>query len=250
MAILSRLPDYFEERGFRDPSDAFDGPFQYAMGTKLHFFDWLQSYPKDQKAFNTVMGISRLNRGEEWYEYYPVEKNLRAAGSEPLLVDVGGGLGHDLVAFKQKFPHLPGKLIVQDLPVVIDDVKELSPGIEAMKHDFFKPQPVENAKAYYLRGVLHDWPDKQAREILGNIRGAMSKHSILLLNENALPEDNVPLYPAEIDISMLVLFSSLERTQLQFKALLESAGFELVRIWTPKVMVPGSGTLFEAVLKQ
>ena len=249
MAILSRHPEYFEERGFRDPSDAFDGPFQYAMGTKLHFFDWLQSYPKDQKASNTVMGISRLNRGEEWYEYYLVEKNLRAAGSEPLLVDVGGGLGHDLVAFKQKLPHLPGKLIVQDLPVVIDDVKELSPGIEAMKHDSFKPQPVKDAKAYYLRGVLHDWPDKQAREILGNIRGAVSKHSILLLNENALPEDNVPLYPAEIDISMLVLFSSLERTQLQFKELLESAGFELVRIWTPKVMVPGSGTLFEAVLK-
>lgn len=250
MAILSRLPEYFEERGFRNPIDAFDGPFQYAMGTKLHYFDWLQSHPKDQKAFNTLMSISRMNRGDEWYEYYPVEEKLRAAGSEPLLVDVGGGLGHDLIAFKQKFPHLRGKLIVQDLPVVIDDVKDLSPGIEAMKHDFFKPQPVKNAKAYYLRTVLHDWPDKQAMEILSNIRGAMSKHSILLINENALPEENVPLYPAELDISMMVLFSSLDRTQSQFKKLLESAGFELVQIWTPKVMVPGSGTLFEAVIKQ
>ena len=107
-----------------------------------------------------MIGISRLNRGKEWYEYYPVDKNSRAAGSEPLLVDVGGGLGHNLVVFKQKLHHLPRKLIVQDLPVVIDDVKELSPGIEAMKHDFFKPQPVKNAKAYYLRPVLHDWPDK------------------------------------------------------------------------------------------
>ena len=98
--------------------------------------------------------------------------------------------------------------------MVIDDVKELPSGIEAMKHDFFKPQPVRNAKAYYLRTVLHDWPDKQAREILSNIRGTMSKHSILLINENALPDDNVPLYPAELDISMLVLFSSLERTKL------------------------------------
>ena len=49
---------------------------------------------------------------------------------------------------------------------------------------------------------------------------------------------------------MMVLFSSLEQTQSQFKELLESAGFQLVQVWTPKVMVPGFGTLFEAVLKQ
>ena len=78
----------------------------------------------------------------------------------------------------------------------------------------------------------------------------MGKHSKLLVNENALPEENVPLYPAELDISMMVLFSSLERTQSQFKELLESAGFRLVKAWTPKVMVPGSGTLFEAILQQ
>ena len=132
---------------------------------------------------------------------------MRAAGSEPLLVDVGGRLGHDLIAFKQKFPHLHGKLIVQDLPVVIDDVKDLSPGIEAMRHDFFKTQPVKNAKVYYLRTVLHDWPDKQTMEILSGIRGVMSQHSKLLINKIALPEENVPLYLAELDISMMVLFS-------------------------------------------
>lgn len=100
MAIFSRLPEYFEERGSRNPTDAFDGLFQYAMGTKLHFFDWLQLHPRDQKGFNTVMGISRMNRGDEWYEYYPVEANFGAAGSEPLLVVIGGGLGHDLIAFE------------------------------------------------------------------------------------------------------------------------------------------------------
>lgn len=129
-------------------------------------------------------------------------------------------------------------------------MKGLPSGIEAIKHDFLKPQPVRNAQAHYLRTVLHDWPDKQAREILKDIRGAMGKHSKLLINENALPGENVQLYPAELDISMMVLFSSLERTQSQFKELLESAGFQLVKICTPKVMVSGSGTLFEAILKQ
>ena len=61
MAILSKTPEYFEERGFHNPIDAFDGPFQYAMGTKLHYFDWLKSQPKHQSAFNSVMGIQRMN---------------------------------------------------------------------------------------------------------------------------------------------------------------------------------------------
>ena len=162
---------------------------------------------------------------------------------------MGGGLGHDLLVFKKAFPELPGRLIVQDLPVVIDDIKDLPYGIEAMKHNFFTPQPIKNARAYYLRTVLHDWPDKQARDIPTNIRLAMSKQSIIPINENALPEDDVPLYPAQLDISMMAAFSSLDRTQLQFKKLLESTGFDLLQIWTLKDMAPRSGILFEVVLK-
>ena len=218
------------------------------MGTKMHYFDWLKSKPKLQAAFNTVMGISRMNRGEEWFEFYPVEDKMRVASSQILLVDVGGGLGHDLIAFRERFPELPGRLIVQDL--VLDGVENLPAGIEAMNYDFFAPQPIKDAKVYYLRTVLHDWPDKQAKEILDNIRASMNQDSILLINENALPESKVPLYPAELDYSMMACFSSLDRTNTQFKMLLESSGFHLVNIWTPTTIVPGSGTLFEAVLKR
>lgn len=35
-------------------------------------------------------------------------------------------------------------------------------GVEMMAHDFFTPQPVQNAKYYYLRTVLHDWADDKA----------------------------------------------------------------------------------------
>ena len=115
-----------------------------------------------------------------------------------------------------------------------------------MKHDFFSPQPVKNAKAYYLRTVLHDWPDKQVREILKNIKAAMNKDS----NENVMPEANVPLFPAMLDLSMMAMFSSLDRTRSHFEELLTSVGFKLLNVWTPKVAVPGSGTLFEATLQE
>ena len=191
-----------------------------------------------------------MARGEEWFEFFPVENKLRVTGQEdPLLVDIGGGLGHDLIALKSKFPELGGKLIVQDLPTVIENVKDLPAGIEAMKSDFFTSQPVKGAKGYYLHTVFHDWPGKQVREILKNIKAAMSKDSILLVNENVLP-DQVPLYPAMLDLSMMAVFSPLDRTVLQFKEVFHSAGFEVVQVYTPKNPVPGSAMLFEAVLKK
>ena len=196
------------------------------------------------------MGISRLRKGEDWYEYYPVLEKLRPeSDTDPVLIDIGGGLGHGLVVLKERFPTLRGRLILQDLPTVINDVKDLPVGCEAMAHDFFMPQPIKGAKAYFLRFVLHDWPDKQAKEILRNIRDAMDKDSVLLINESTLPESNVSLWSAQIDFSMMALFSALDRTQKQFRELLESSGFELLKVWTPKVAVSGSGSLFEAVRK-
>ena len=251
--VMAKLPEYFEKSGYKNPGDAYDGPFQYAMNTKLHWFEDLKAKPKEQAAFNTMMRISRVGRGEEWFDFYPIvekfQKEFTADKDTPLLVDIGGGLGHDLTTFQVKFPDLPGRLILQDLPAAIDDVKEIGPGIEKMKYDFFTPQPVKGARAYYLRTVLHDWPDKQAIKILETIKAAMSKDSLLLVNENTLQEVNVPLYPAELDWTMMAHFASLERAEKQWIQLLDSAGFKVVRVWKPNVVLVGSGTLFEAVPK-
>lgn len=147
----------------------------------------------------------------------------------PLLIDIGCGLGHDLAAFHARFPTLPSRLILQDLPVVINCIQDydLDPDIERTVHDFFQPQPVKGARAYYLRTVLHNFPDPQAIQILRGIREAMTSESVLLVNENFLPEKDVPLYSAELNFSMLSLFSSLERTEKQWTALLEAAGYKL-----------------------
>ena len=197
------------------------------------------------------MGLSRLNEGEQWFDYFPVQAKMGDTDpSRTLLVDVGGGIGHDLIAFKKKFPDLPGRLIVQDLAVVVEAAKDLPAGIEAMGHDFFTPQPIRGAKTYYLRTVLHDWPDKQAREILVPIREAMSQDSILLINENVLSETEVSLYAAQLDLMMMAMFSSLDRTVDQFKALLDSVGLEVFRVWRSEAVTKGSGTLLECGLKR
>ena len=66
-------------------------------------------------------------------------------GDGAVFVDVGGGTGQQCVALKEKFPDLPGKVILQDLPAVIAEAK-LPEGIETMVYDFFTPQPVKGEK--------------------------------------------------------------------------------------------------------
>jgi hypothetical protein len=192
------------------------------------------------------MTTSHRRRGQQWFNFFPVETKLRVESpSTPLLVDVGGGLGEDLIAFKQKYRTIPGRLILQDLPIVINSIKNMPSGVEAMSHDFFSSQPVKGAKAYYLRTVLHDWPDKQALQILLRIREAMGPDSLLLINETLLPESNVSLSAAQADLTMMVSFASLERTQKQFETLLNKAGFDLVHVWMPENFKSSSTTLTE-----
>jgi hypothetical protein len=248
LEVLSKLSDYFAATGYQNPGDAYNGPFQYARNTDLHSFAWTATKPKLQKSFNTMMGLARMRPATPWYDYYPVAEKLTVASvQDTLLVDVGGGLGHDVIAFHAKYPNVKGKLVVQDLPVVIADVTALPAGIEAMAHDFFTPQPIKGAKAYYLRNTLHDWPDKQASIILASIKDAMDPESLLLVDENVLPETGVPLASAQYDIIMMVTYASLERTEREYTCLLESAGFEMVKV---REQPGGTAKLFEARVKR
>lgn len=79
--------------------------------------------------------------------YYPAEnllgKNADKNKDAVLLVDVGGGLGQVVEKFRQRYPSLPGRLILQERPVVIQKVLgKIHRDIEPMEHDYFTPQPV------------------------------------------------------------------------------------------------------------
>jgi hypothetical protein len=62
-----------------------------------------------------------------------------------LLVDIGGGTGRDIIEFQQRYPDLKGRLVLQDLQSVIDEVVSLPSGVETMAHDFFTPQPIQGS---------------------------------------------------------------------------------------------------------
>ncbi|GAB1205335.1 hypothetical protein APSETT445_004009 [Aspergillus pseudonomiae] len=246
--LLAYTHEFLEARGYQSPDDAYDTPFQRAYGTKLHHFEWLAQHPEEQHAFNTVMETgNRAVEGEQWYDFYPWEERLASDADRVLLVDIGGGKGHDLVRFKEK-KNPAGRLILQDLSEVIQDIQApLTQGIEAQGYSMFDPQPVCGAKAYYMRTVLHDWPDKQALQALQRIREAMADDSVLLINENSVPETGVPRFNASVDLIMMTMFSSLERTEKQWLSLLERAQFKVIKVWRADNQGVGSNALFEAV---
>ena len=70
---------------------------------------------------------------------------LNGAKADPTavtIVDVGGGRGANLTPFLAKYPHAPGRFVVQDLDHVAE--RGATHGrTEFMIHDFFTPQSIK-----------------------------------------------------------------------------------------------------------
>ena len=199
--------------------------------------------------------------------FYPVNENLingaKVVDDAVFLVDIGGGKGHDLQELSRKHPNLPGKLILQDLKGVVEETKAsgLDKEIMTMEHDFFTAQPIigklaiparlhlltfQGARAYFMRTVLHDWPDSKAHEILMSVKPGLTKgYSKLLINETVIPDQGAHWLSTAMDMVMMVNFSACERTEQNWRTLLESADFKLIKIW---MFEPGIESLIEAEL--
>lgn len=248
------LPEFLAKRQYQVPINPTDSPVSYGLKTDKPFFGILQENAILGNAFNNFMGSLATVR-PRWVEYYPCDQRLISGASEnagPLVVDVGGGLGHDLIAFHTKFPNAPGRLVLVDTPTTMSQIAELSPplpnAIKPTEHDFFTPQPtsLHHARAYFLHFVLHDWNDDDSGKILKNIKNAMKPgYSKLLVNEIVMPNVDAPWQLTSMDITMMAMLVNRERTENQWKELLGAAGFKITGIWSKN---PTSESVIEAVL--
>ena len=80
-----------------------------------------------------------------------------------------------------------------------------------------------------LKGIIHDWNDEAALKILKNCRRAIRPDGTLLLIETVLTPSTDPA-TALMDMLMMVLTSGRERSQLEFRSLLQEAGFSMVQV--------------------
>jgi SAM-dependent methyltransferase len=193
-------------------------------------FGHLEKDPKAAEIFNqALVEVTRLTTGL-------VIANYDFSGFDRI-VDVGGGYGELLAAFLHANADASG--ILFDRPHARDGALERfrSAGLESrfefVAGDFFEFVP-EAADAFVLKNVLHDWGDSDGQKILESCRRAMRPHSRLLIIERLLPTklERSPAHRdlVRADLTMLVAHGAGERSEADYRRLLDASGFAVNQI--------------------
>ena len=148
------------------------------------------------------------------------------------MVDIGGATGTCCRRFCQR--HQGPRGILFDLPHVVAEAPAfLRPRVGRARRveagSFFEGVPA-GGDAYVLSHIIHDWDEEQCQTILGHCRRAMPASGRLLLVEMVLPEGDTPHPGKLLDMLMLTVPGGEERTQAQYGALLDRAGFQMTRV--------------------
>ncbi|PHH80235.1 hypothetical protein CDD82_1894 [Ophiocordyceps australis] len=226
--LLQGVPDFLADRKYRDVTTTTDTATQRVFNTPLPVFTWFPTQPKRFEYLQQFMAVQPY--GVPWFSVYPLHTHL-GNNDDVFLVDVGGGLGHQCARLIEAYPELKGKLVLQDYQEALDQAPPLE-GVEKMAHNFFTKQPVKGAHIYYLRHVLHDWPDEECLVILKHLKDAMGPESLILIDDMVLPDTGVHERAAALDLLLMSSHGAKERTADDWRALTTAAGLRIQSIET------------------
>jgi hypothetical protein len=193
-------------------------------------FEYLAATPDAAAAYDGGMtGLNRLINA-------PVVEACDFARFN-LIVDVAGGHGSFLAAILEAAPRARGLLV--DLAHVTEVARKnlaergLASRAEVVTGNIFESVPA-GGDAYVLKWIVHDWDDAACGAILSTVRAAIRPAGRLLIVERILPEraDASPSMRAMMmaDLLMMIHLAGRERTEREFRALLDASGFRLERI--------------------
>ena len=241
-AVLARGEVYFDTAA-EMLTAVRGGGVAYELAHGEPFFEHLARHPEREAAFQASMAGRAAQEVADVVAAYDF-------GNLDRLVDVGGGAGNLLAAILRAAPQLRGVLFDRPGVAPAAEQRMRDAGVwercELVAGDFFESVP-SGADAYVLSRVLHDWDDAEAARILARVRDAMGTGSRLLVVEAILPERAADA-PAAIrmDLHMLLLFSQAqERTEAEFRRLLEGAGLAVRRVVPTRS--PAALSVIEAV---
>ena len=201
------------------------GGLAFTERFKQPVWEYYAKHPDHAEVFN--LSMSTLT---EWvtqailavYDFTPFSK----------IVDIGGGQGAFLAAMLGKAPGARGVLF--DAPAVIAETTRLrDAGLldrsEQVAGNFFAAVP-EGGDLYTMKMILHDWNDDECHSILSNIRKVIGLGGKVVIVETVLgPGPDAP-FKNFLDLNMMVMTGGRERTEADYRTLLEKAGFQLTRV--------------------
>ena len=148
------------------------------------------------------------------------------------LVDVGGGSGAWAIALTRQHPHL--RVTIFDLPPVLKAAKnivskehpELLERISFVPGNFFKDPLPDNADAFLLSNILHDWPVSQCKMLLQQIASSLKSGGKFFIHECILNEDKTsPKFSVLFHLLMALNHGAQQFTKLELDELLSAIGF-------------------------
>ena len=157
-----------------------------------------------------------------------------------VLADIGGGNGSLISAVLSHYPKMKGLLF--DLGHVVGRTKKnlkisaLANRCNVVEGSFFETIPA-GADAYLFRHIIHDWTDEQCTQILRHCRKVIPAQGKLLIVDCVVPAGNAPSLSKDVDMIILTFPGGQERTEAQFRSLLQASGFELQSITPTTTMV-------------
>ncbi|PYH29860.1 S-adenosyl-L-methionine-dependent methyltransferase [Aspergillus neoniger CBS 115656] len=246
------LPSFLAANEYRSPSDSSPTAFQQAHGTELTAFAWAMDKPHIFKEFSLWMTAQRHGQ-PTWMDVFPLDQlkcgrnnhtntqypEADVDGEEheaPLFIDIGGGMGHQCFALVDRLgPELGTRrrIILKNIPAVLSHAIS-HPRIDRLVHDFWDPQPIWGASFYYMRNVLHDYPDDKCVQLLRLQSKAMAPDgsSSLLIDEIVFPETGAGPREVEMDLAMMACLAARERTKDKWDKLFRAARLSLFEVFT------------------
>ena len=108
----------------------------------------------------------------------------------------------------------------------------------------------KGASIYFFSHIFHDWPDVTCSRILTNTLPALTANlSRIVIVDQVLPNIGAPAISSLMDLSMMAI-GGMERTERQWRELLEGVGLTVVSIEQPKAGTPGADGTIVAILGQ
>ncbi|CAI9088315.1 OLC1v1022618C1 [Oldenlandia corymbosa var. corymbosa] len=212
-------------------------PFDNEHGCNI--WDFAAKNQKFNKLFND--GMACTGRITMHAILSGFKKDAYAFESLESMVNVGGGTGQAIAEIVKVYPNIKG--INFDLPHVIATAPEFA-GVSHVGGDMFKEVP--SAQAVLMKRIMHDWDEEDCVKILEKCRKAIpEKTGKVFIVDVVLNPDGDEVFGNSalvLDLVMITHTFGKERTESEWKTLLEKGGFPRYKV----TKIPSLYSIIEA----
>jgi SAM-dependent methyltransferase len=198
----------------------------YASMFGRPYWDDLNANPALRASFDALMAAQLAGAGADVVAAYDWAIATR-------VVDVGGGDGTQLIQILSAYPSVRGTVVEQPATAAAATRNLAAHGLasrcDVVASSFFDPLPA-GGDIYLLSGVLHDWPDDSAGQILRRCAQAVRSGGHVIIAERPVGKGADSATSTAMDLRMLITLGGRERTLDEYSSLAADAGLAIAKV--------------------